>query len=86
MDEIPQIKNQWVFSIFSGETFEVTAEEFKKLDSFHIPLKEKPNCSSCKKCLGRLYTGFETKEKIYLICQRCIRKYVDYPAMFIKKK
>lgn len=72
---------KWIFSIINGRIFSVTPDEFRLLDPFNVPLKTEPQSSNCKKCHGRLYTGFDTIEKVYTICKPCMKKYADLQFM-----
>lgn len=72
------------FSLFSGQIYGVTDEDAKFLDAYQIPLKGKP-ASSCKKCYGRLYTGYNIITKHYEICRKCGMKCIDMEKM-IKRR
>lgn len=61
------------FSLLSGEIYEVEADEGKNLDKYQIQLKQRPK-SSCRKCYGRLYRGFDIRNKIYQVCISCMNK------------
>jgi hypothetical protein len=72
------------FSLFSGEIYAVSAEDEVFLDAHQIPLKCKPK-SSCKKCYGRLYTGYNPISKHYEICRKCGVKCIDMDKMITRK-
>jgi hypothetical protein len=64
------------FSIFGGYFFESLPSDEDVLDAFQIPLVKKPS-SSCKHCYGRFYTGFDTKQRHFILCSKCSKKYID---------
>lgn len=66
-------KKKVYFSLLSGEIYEVEADEGKNLDKYQIPLKHRPK-GSCRKCHGRLYRGFDTINKLYVVCLPCMSK------------
>lgn len=63
------------YSLLSGDVYELPEDELDNLDDFQIPLSKKPN-SSCKKCYGRGYLGFDIHKKYYPMC-RCVVKNID---------
>jgi hypothetical protein len=65
------------FSAYSGEIEEIAPELEEALSIHYIPLKERPS-KSCKKCYGRFHTGQNFHTKVYALCQRCARKYIDF--------
>lgn len=67
------------FSLVSGDMYYIEPDEIKNLNKSQIPLLKKPN-TSCKKCFGRLYVGFDIKKKYYIPCPRCMQKCVDWIA------
>lgn len=71
------------FSLFSGVIYEVAEDETQFLDPYQIPLKERPN-SSCKKCFGRLYVGYNIITKHYDICKKCGHKAIDMEKLQTK--
>lgn len=82
MDDIPK-KRKLFLSIISGEIYEIDEDEIKNLDAYQIPLKQRPN-SSCKKCYGRGYIGFNIITKSYELCRRCGRKIIDFDFLHPK--
>jgi hypothetical protein len=72
------------FSIFGGYIYEATENEEKVLDAFQIPLLERPD-SSCKKCHGRFYDGYNATQKHFIICNKCSKKYIDGKKILEKK-
>jgi hypothetical protein len=72
------------FSIFGGHLYYVQSDEEKILDPFQIPLLRSPN-SSCKKCYGRFYTGYDTIKRHFLICNKCGTKCIDAQKMSNRK-
>jgi hypothetical protein len=77
-------ETSYYFSIFGGYIYEASIEEEKVLDAFQIPLTAPPD-SSCKKCFGRFYVGFDTKQKHFIICKRCSKKYIDVQKILNNK-
>jgi len=73
-----------IFSLMTGETYTVEADEVKNLDDRQLPLK-KPFPANCTKCHGRGYIGHKcilTPEGAkavdsFLYCMKCIRKCAD---------
>ena len=47
----------WVFSMMTGELFQISREEFKVLESYNIPLLKKPNLRGRKPYTGRKLNG-----------------------------
>jgi hypothetical protein len=72
------------FSIFSGDIYEVLPEDEKALDSFQLPLKERPK--SCRKCHGYLYLHYSLTDKQYVLCPTCAKKYIDYAKLLNKNE
>lgn len=70
------------FSIFSGDIYEILPEDEKCLDSFQIPLKERPK--GCRKCQGCFYLHYSLTNKQYVICPKCAKKYIDYAKLLNK--
>lgn len=77
-------KKALYFSIFSGDIYEVLCEDEKALDSFQLPLKERPK--SCRKCQGYFYLHYSIEDKQYVICPRCAKKYIDYAKLLNKNE
>jgi hypothetical protein len=73
----------YIFSLTTGSIYTIQKDELDKLDDLQIPLLSIPS-SSCKKCYGRLYTGYNTVTKNYVLCKGCLRKYADME--YIKNK
>lgn len=74
---------RYIFSLTTGTIYTIKKDEIDKLDDLQIPLLGIPD-SSCKKCYGRMYTGYNTVTKNFVLCKRCVRKYVDME--YIKNK
>lgn len=68
------------FSLTSGIVYQLPEAYTKKLDTYQIPLLSEPK-NTCKKCYGRFYTGYNTRQKIFNMCQKCIPKYLDYKKL-----
>ena len=64
-----------IYSLLSGDVYEIPEDEFDNLDDFQIPLLKLPN-KSCKRCYGRGYIGYDPVKKYYPMC-RCIVKHLD---------
>lgn len=65
------------FSLTSGVIYELLESYTKKLDVYQIPLTSKPK-ESCRKCFGRFYTGYNTSQKVFKVCEKCIIKHADH--------
>ena len=63
------------YSLLSGEIYEVGRDEIKNLDQFQVPLKGSPK-TSCKKCYGRGFVGFDVHRKYYRMC-KCLNSQID---------
>ena len=68
------------FSLLSGEIYEIEEDEVKNLDKYQIPLLSRPR-HSCRKCYGRLYTGYNATLKVFQICQPCVDRHVDFKSL-----
>jgi len=77
-------EKSWYFSIFGGSLYEVNSDEEAVMDAFQIPLKRIPD-SSCKKCLGRFFTGYNSTQQHYIMCPKCSKKCIDAEKI-IKKR
>lgn len=66
------------FSIVSGQIYEIPEDMKDILDVYQLQLSNFPN-SSCKKCHGRFYTGFDVKLRCYIICKQCAKKILIIP-------
>jgi hypothetical protein len=71
---------KWVFSLFSGELYEVSDAEVAQLDAFQLVLKDKPK-ESCSSCRGKFRTTFYITEKRWNFCKRCARKLAVLPEV-----
>jgi hypothetical protein len=76
--------NSFYFSIFGGYIYEANIDEEKTLDPFQIPLIEKPK-PSCNKCNGRFYIEYNLKQKHFIICPKCSKKYINVEKILKKK-
>lgn len=74
-----------IFSLTTGTIYQLSEDELKNLDDLQIPLKKLPN-SNCKQCYGRLYQGYDTKTKQYILCYKCLRKVADLEYIQQKAK
>ena len=63
------------YRVFSGIIYDICADEVDVLDEGQIPLISRPK-TSCKKCFGRGYDGFDAKRGLYSVCP-CMRKHID---------
>lgn len=71
---------KWVFSLFSGELYQVDESQIKKLDAFQIPLKDKPS-EKCSKCRGLFRTNYYATGKRWEFCKSCGKKLIDYTIL-----
>lgn len=71
------------FSLFSGEIYSIPKSDDKNIDAFQIPLKGLPN-KSCKKCYGRLHTGYNLTHKHYHVCHKCLKRILDVDRLYAK--
>ena len=71
-----------IFSMVSGEIYPIERDELNNTDQYQIPLLKKP--SSCKKCYGRFYVGYNLTTQYYTPCSKCARKCVDYESLATK--
>lgn len=74
----------YYFSIFGGYIYNVNENEEKVLDSFQIPLKDKPS-NSCNKCYGKFYTGYDVGKRHFVACTKCMKKYLNAEKLLKKK-
>lgn len=65
------------WSFHTGEYYEVLEDEVEMLDSFQVRLKQRAK-SDCKKCYGRFYIGLNASTGLYLPCQKCGKKCLDF--------
>jgi hypothetical protein len=78
--EIEGKKERIYFSLFSGEIYSTFSDE--PMDAYQIPLKRRPDpMKNCKKCHGRLHSGYLTLSKHYDPCVKCLKKYADVEQM-----
>lgn len=75
---------KYYFSIFGGYIFSANEKEEMVLDSFQIPLIEKPK-NNCSKCYGKFYTGYDLTKRHYIACPKCMKKYLDVKKLMQKK-
>lgn len=72
--------NQVYFSLFSGQIYSI--EPDMEVDAFQIPLTGKPHKHyNCSKCYGRLHLGYDLKNKHYIVCRKCLKKFLDVPKL-----
>ena len=74
--------NRLYFSIFGGNVYEASDDE--TLDAFQIPLRKRP-ISSCKKCHGRFYTGYDSVKRHYIMCSYCAKRCIDIEKVISEK-
>jgi len=74
------IKRQLMFSLITGDIYEIESDEYKNMDRYQIPLTKRPS-SSCKKCHGRMYSGKSLTLGIYVPCSRCMNKCIDHALL-----
>ena len=69
----------WMFSMLTGELHQANLDKIDNDEMIaQVALKEKPK-GNCKKCYGRLYTGYNSTHNFYIPCIRCVRKYAFVP-------
>ncbi len=69
-----------IFSLITGDIYQIESDEYKNMDKYQIPLLKKPS-DKCNKCFGRMHTGFNETLKIYQICPRCVNKCVNFAQL-----
>ena len=77
MSENTTPARQIMFSMITGDIYEIEADELKNMDKYQIPLKMRPS-GSCRKCYGRMYSDFNRTLKIYTPCSKCVNRCVDF--------
>lgn len=70
------------FSLFSGQIYE---SPDRLSDAFQLPLITHPP-TNCKKCHGRFYIHYNVTQKQYMVCPKCIKKYLDLDRLTLPKK
>ncbi|MDD4109953.1 MAG: hypothetical protein PHS54_00205 [Clostridia bacterium] len=70
-------QKQIMFSMITGDIYEIESDELKNMDKYQIPLKMRPS-GSCRKCYGRMYSDYNLKLKIYTPCSKCVNRCVDF--------
>jgi hypothetical protein len=68
---------QLLFSLITGDIYQIEVDEMKNMDKYQIPLTKRPS-TSCKKCYGRFHIGYNTVVKVYRLCPKCIPSCVDF--------
>ena len=68
---------QLMYSLLTGDIYTIESDELKNMDRYQIPLKKRPS-SSCNKCYGRMYSGYDPQLRIYTICSKCANRCVDF--------
>lgn len=71
---------QIMFSMVSGDIYEIEFDEFKNMDKYQIPLIKYPP-QSCRRCYGRMHDGFNIKLKLYLPCPKCVNRCVNFKLL-----
>ena len=77
--------NPLYFSLFGGMLYQANPDEEAILDAFQIPLKQTPS-GSCKKCHGQFHTGYDTTQRVFIMCSQCSRKCLDMERILQKRK
>jgi len=75
-----EIKKQLMFSLITGDIYEIESDELKNMDKYQIPLCKRPS-SSCKSCYGRLHEGYNQTIKVYMPCHKCMKKCADFTLL-----
>lgn len=74
------MNKQLMFSLLTGDMYEIEKDEYNNMDKYQLPLTNKPS-PSCKKCYGRMYTGKHLSLNIYIPCSRCMNKCIDHDLL-----
>jgi hypothetical protein len=77
MNENITIPRQLIFSMVTGDIYEIEADELKNMDKYQIPLIRRPS-PSCRKCYGRMYSDYNITLKLYTPCRKCVNRCVDF--------
>lgn len=77
MNENGATSRQLMFSMITGDIYEIEADELKIMDKYQIPLVKKPS-PSCRKCYGRMYSDYNSTLKLYTPCSKCVNRCVDF--------
>jgi hypothetical protein len=68
------------WSFHTGQMFDVVDDEVPTLDAFQVRLKQLPN-KNCNRCYGRFYEGKNANTGLYIPCQKCRKKCIDYETL-----
>jgi len=71
---------QLMFSMITGDIYNIESDELKNMDKYQIPLIKRPK-SSCTACYGRMHDSYNEDLKIYHLCRKCTSKCVDFKQM-----
>ena len=77
MNENTMPLRQLMFSLITGDLYQIESDELKNMDRYQIPLIHCPK-SSCNRCFGRMHAGFNDELKIFILCPKCTHKCVDF--------
>ena len=80
-----KLNNTLMFSLVTGDIYTIEKDELSNMDEYQIPLLKKPS-SSCKKCYGRMYEGYDILSHTYKPCRKCLAKCIDYESLASKYK
>lgn len=69
-------EKQLMFSLVTGEMYNILSDELKTANEYQVPLKREPK-SSCKKCYGRFHVGRNINHNLYIMCPSCSLKCID---------
>lgn len=73
--------NKYLYwSSHTGEIYEVMEDEVPTLTAFQVRLKQRPP-TNCKRCFGRFYESKNINTGLYVACQKCRKKCVDYDML-----
>lgn len=73
-------RRQLMFSLITGDIYEIEFDEIKNMDRYQIPLIKHPK-QSCTACYGRMYSGYNDDLKIYVLCNKCMNNCIDFKLM-----
>jgi hypothetical protein len=62
------------FNTKTGEIFQALPNE--RILFFHLPLKETFK-KDCSECYGKFHKGFNTSTNDFVLCPKCVKKYLD---------
>lgn len=73
------------WSMITGEFLDVLEDEIDTLTPFQVRIKTMPK-SNCKVCFGRMYSGKNLNTNLYVPCNKCKKKCIDWESLYNKKQ